>query len=67
MFKVSVCRASSMLVDDRFKMGGIMYRIQMIARNASVTMIEAYNIKNPSHQIYVELPNHTMMKIHNQK
>ena len=67
MFKTSMQRARLLLVDDRFKLGGAMYRIRMITRNASVTTIEAYDIKDHSHQIRVELPHHTRMKIYNQR
>ena len=67
MFKTRVLRARIVMVDDRFKMGGTMYRINMLARNKSLTMLEAYAIENPSHQIYLELPHHTKMKIYNQK
>ena len=68
MFKTRIVCARWLMVDDRFKMGGSMYRITKfdINRQLGRVEIEAYNIAAAEEStLFASFPTNVRIKIYN--
>lgn len=68
MYDVRIVHSRKLMIDDRFKMAGSMYRITDVAPSVlSEVVIWAYNIENPSETIMLNVGALAHFKIYNLK
>ena len=66
-FNASDVTAKDLMQDDRFEIGGEMYRISKIVKNLDERVIHFYPIRNVTRTGTLVIPSDTKFKIFNQK
>ena len=67
MYNKSPMPAAEIMIDDRIKVGGSLYRIYFIANAPRFTQLLGRNTKDDSLTIDLVLPPETTLTIYNQK
>lgn len=66
--KKTVTTSDDLIIDDRIKVAGVMYRIDLILPGpADSTTVYAYNIRRPKIRLIVTFERNTLVHIWNQK
>lgn len=67
-FKRSIVKSEDLIVDDHIKVGGLLYRIDMILPGPiDTSVVYAHNVRRPRVRIIITFEKNTLLHIWNQK